>query len=44
MLSDKCKDQAGKGFDPRKLLAPGAQGIVDMVKYKIEVFGSAGKA
>ena len=38
------KDLAGKGFDPRKLLAPGAQGIVDMVKYKIEVFGSAGKA
>ena len=38
------KDQAGKGYDPRKLLAPGAQGIVDMVKYKIEVFGCAGKA
>ena len=38
------KDLAGKGYDPRKLLAPGAQGIVDMVKYKIEVFGSAGKA
>ena len=31
-------------YDPRKLLAPGAQGIVDMVKYKIEVFGCAGKA
>ena len=38
------KDIQGKGYDPRKLLAPGAQGIVDMVKYKIEVFGCAGKA
>ena len=38
------KDLANKGFDPRKLLAPGADGIVDMVKYKIEVFGSKGKA
>jgi fructose-bisphosphate aldolase class II len=38
------KDQANKGFDPRKLLAPGTQGVVDMVKYKIEVFGSKGKA
>ena len=38
------KDQQGKGFDPRKLLAPGAAAIVDMVKYKIEVFGSKDKA
>lgn len=38
------KDQAGKGFDPRKLLAPGSAAIVDMVKYKIDVFGSADKA
>ena len=38
------KDQQGKGFDPRKLLAPGTQAITDMVKYKIEVFGSNGKA
>ena len=38
------KDRAGKGFDPRKLLAPGAQAITDMVKTKIEIFGSAGKA
>ena len=38
------KDQQGKGFDPRKLLAPGAAAITDMVKYKIGVFGSAGKA
>jgi fructose-bisphosphate aldolase class II len=38
------KDQQGKGFDPRKLLADGTQAIVDMVKYKINVFGSANKA
>ena len=38
------KDQQGKGFDPRKLLAPGAAAIVDMVKYKIGVFGSKDKA
>ena len=38
------KDLQGKGFDPRKLLAPGAAAITDMVKYKIGVFGSAGKA
>jgi len=38
------KDQQGKGFDPRKLLAPGAAAIVETVKYKIETFGSANKA
>lgn len=38
------KDQQGKGFDPRKLLAPGAQAIQDTVREKIELFGSAGKA
>ena len=38
------KDQKGKGFDPRKLLADGTQAITDMVKYKIEVFGSKDKA
>ena len=38
------KDQQGKGFDPRKLLAPGAAAIVDKVKEKIELFGSANKA
>ena len=37
------KDQQGKGFDPRKLLAPGAQAIVDKCKEKIELFGCAGK-
>lgn len=38
------KDLQGKGFDPRKLLAPGVQAIKDTVKEKIELFGSAGKA
>ena len=38
------KDLEGKGFDPRKLLAPGAQAIKDTVKEKIELFGSVGKA
>ena len=38
------KDLKGKGFDPRKLLADGTQAITDMVKYKIEVFGSKDKA
>ncbi|MBR2280948.1 MAG: class II fructose-1,6-bisphosphate aldolase [Ruminococcus sp.] len=38
------KDLEGKGFDPRKLLAPGAQAIKDTVKEKMELFGSVGKA
>ena len=38
------KDREGKGFDPRKLLAPGAQAIRDMVKTKMEIFGCIGKA
>ena len=38
------KDLEGKGFDPRKLLAPGAQAIKDTVKEKMEMFGSVGKA
>ena len=37
------KDLQGKGFDPRKLLAPGAQAIIDKCKEKIELFGCAGK-
>ena len=36
--------QEGKGFDPRKLLAPGTQAIVDLVKDRIEWFGSKDKA
>ena len=38
------KDQQGKGFDPRKLLAPGADAIKATVKEKMELFGSVGKA
>ena len=38
------KDQKGKGFDPRKLLAPGADAIRATVKEKMELFGSVGKA
>lgn len=38
------KDLEGKGFDPRKLLAPGVQAIKDCVKGKMALFGSLGKA
>ena len=38
------KDLEGKGFDPRKLLAPGVEAIKATVKEKIELFGSANKA
>ena len=38
------KDLEGKGFDPRKLLKPGAEAIVATVKEKMELFGSVGKA
>ena len=38
------KDLEGKGFDPRKLLAPGAEAIRACVREKIELFGSANKA
>ena len=38
------KDLEGKGFDPRKLLAPGADAIKATVKEKMELFGSVGKA
>ena len=38
------KDLEGKGFDPRKLLAPGAAAIQETVKEKMELFGSVGKA
>ena len=38
------KDQEGKGFDPRKLLAPGTDAIKATVKEKMELFGSVGKA
>lgn len=38
------KDLEGKGFDPRKLLAPGTEAIKATVKEKMELFGSVGKA
>lgn len=38
------KDLEGKGFDPRKLLAPGVEGIKRVVREKIELFGSKNKA
>ena len=38
------KDLEGKGFDPRKLLAPGTEAIKECVKEKMELFGSVGKA
>jgi len=34
----------GKGFDPRKLLGPGTQAIKNVVKEKMELFGSVNKA
>ena len=41
---DEVKDKQGKGFDPRKLLAPGVDAIKAKVKEKMELFGSVGKA
>ena len=38
------KDQSGKGFDPRKLLAPGVDAIRATVKEKMELFGSVDRA
>jgi len=38
------KDLEGKGFDPRKLLAPGCEAIKEIVKEKMELFGSINKA
>ncbi|MGL5150485.1 MAG: class II fructose-1,6-bisphosphate aldolase [Clostridium sp.] len=38
------KDLSGKGFDPRKLLAPGYEAIKATVKEKMELFGSVNKA
>lgn len=38
------KDQSGKGFDPRKVLAPGTEAIKATVKEKMEIFGSINKA
>ena len=41
---EEGKDLQGKGFDPRKLLAPGSEAIKATVKEKMELFGSVGKA
>ena len=41
---EEGKDKVGKGFDPRKVLAPGVEAIKATVREKIELFGSAGKA
>jgi fructose-bisphosphate aldolase class II len=41
---EEGKDLSGKGFDPRKLLAPGTEAIKATVKTKMELFGSVGKA
>ncbi len=38
------KDLEGKGFDPRKVLAPGVEAIKGTVTEKMELFGSVGKA
>ena len=38
------KDLEGKGFDPRKLLAPGFEAIKATVKEKMELFGSVNKS
>ena len=41
---EEGKDLEGKGFDPRKVLAPGVEAIKATVREKIELFGSANKA
>ena len=41
---EEGKDLVGKGFDPRKVLAPGFEAIKATVKEKMELFGSIGKA
>ena len=41
---EEGKDQQGKGYDPRKLLAPGYEAIKATVKEKMELFGSVNKA
>lgn len=41
---EEGKDKQGKGFDPRKLLAPGAKAIEETVEEKMQLFGSVNKA
>ena len=41
---EEGKDLQGKGFDPRKLLAPGVEAIKETVREKMELFGSVNRA
>jgi fructose-bisphosphate aldolase class II len=41
---EEGNDLVGKGFDPRKLLAPGVEAIKNTVREKILLFGSDNKA
>ena len=41
---EEGKDREGKGFDPRKLLAPGVEAIKKSVREKMALFGSVNKA
>ncbi len=41
---EEGKDLEGKGFDPRKVMAPGVKAIKDTVKEKMEMFGSVNRA
>ncbi len=41
---EEGKDLLGKGFDPRKLLAPGTEAIKQAVREKMELFGSVNEA
>jgi fructose-bisphosphate aldolase class II len=41
---EEGKDKVGKGFDPRKLLAPGTKAVYDKTVEKMTLFGSVGKA
>ncbi|MCD7731820.1 MAG: class II fructose-1,6-bisphosphate aldolase [Oscillospiraceae bacterium] len=41
---EEGKDLTGKGFDPRKVLAPGVEAIKDTVREKMDMFGCIGKA
>ena len=43
-IIETCKYLEKKGFDPRKLLAPGTEAIKEIVKIKMEMFGCVGKA
>lgn len=41
---EEGKDLQGKGYDPRKLLAPGYEAMKAIIKEKLEMFGSINKA